>query len=167
MKILLKLILLVILTTVCYSQGKIVSIQTITRDFGEVTTEVVMSVAEFNQLINQSRQNAYLNEIRPERGYRSGSVAESGNTVGLKLVGGKLVLENNSQTPMRSISPFSGSTATLQKDQFKHFNISMINALNQLGGQPEIKIQNRNGELVLTNGKNSYNYVGHVQSNGS
>ena len=159
MKILLKLILLVILTTVCYSQGKIVSLETITRDFGEVTTEVVMSVTEFNQLINEANQAPLMFRMESNSRFHSDTMQGNGGTVALKLVGGKLIIGTDSPAPMNRMSPSSEPSETTREEGFKNFNLDMINTLNSMGGESDIKIQDRNGELVLTNGDYSYNYI--------
>lgn len=159
MKLLLKLILLVILTSMCYSQGKIVSVETITRDFGEVTEEVVMSVTEFTALINQMNPQPKTFGMSSMSFERSAVPVSTGNTVGLKMVNGKLVVEQSAPMPKAS-SGFEMMSAEAPVAGFKHFNVDMINSLNSMGGESEIKIQNRSGELVLTNGDSSYNYVG-------
>lgn len=155
MKLLLKLILLVILTSISYSQGKIVSIETITRDFGEVTEEIEMSVSEFMQLISKSK-------LQPETmGFMSRSIerpaVKQKNTVGLKFNNGKLVIEESNPFSRRNSFMMSAGSAEVG---FKEFNVDMINSLNSMGGEAVIKIQSRSGELVLTNGDVSYNYIG-------
>lgn len=160
MKFLLKLILLVILTSVCYSQGKIVSIETITRDFGEVTEEVVMSVTEFTSLINQINFQSRSYEMKSLNLKESVFSESATNAVGLKMVNGNLFFEQ--LFPISKINRgYEMKSAVLPAIGFKRFNVDMIYSLNSLGGESEIKIQNRSGELVLTNGDVSYNYVGY------
>jgi len=161
MKLLLKLILLVILTSVCYSQGKIVPIETITRDFGEVTQEVIMSVAEFTALINKTNQQSRSFGVENINSEKFSLTAVKGNTVGLKLVNGRLVVKETFVPEVSKAIGYEMMPAVEPIGGFKHFNVDIISSLNLMGGEAEIKIQSRSGELVLTNGNKSYNYVGY------